>query len=135
MDKVKNSGKMALIKSIKFIPEGDYDLEINDINAGTTKDGNGYRVIVKFKVVNDEKYEGFVMQTTFSLENSDKKVERLSEVLFYRMLLSSGVKEAQMNNDFDTDLLLSKVVKAHVVVEPAKGEYPEHNRVFDFYIE
>lgn len=133
MDKVKKFGKTA-VNITKVVPEGDYYLEIMNIDTGNTKNGSGYRSIITFQVL-DKEYQGTVIQTTFSLENTNKKVERLSDVLFYKMLLSAGIKDGQMDNNFDTDLLISKVVKAHVVVEPAKGEYPERNRVFDFHIE
>ena len=131
MNKAKEVGKVAVNNIVKVIPEGDYDLETMNIDAGNAKNGSGYRLIVTFQVLNNE-YQGAIIQTTFSLENPDKRVEWISTVLFYKMLISAGIKEEQMNNDFDTDLLISKAVKAHVVVEPAKKEYPERNRVSDY---
>ena len=133
INKVNEVGKVAVYNIMKVIPEGDYDLEIIYIDAGNTKNGSGYRVIVTFQVLNKE-YQGTIIQTTFSLENPDKRVEWISRVLFYKMSISVGIKEDQFNDNFDTDLLVSKAVKAHVVVEPAKGEYPKRNRVSEFII-
>ncbi len=131
---LKEYGKKNVSKpvDIKVIPEGDYNLSIEKILAGEATNGNGYRIIVNFQVIDGE-YQGFEFPTTFCLKHPDKNVEKLSNSLFYDMLLSAGIKEWQINN-FDTDLLLSKKVRAHVIVEPAKGDYPERNRAFNFVI-
>ena len=124
-----------------FAPEGDYELVIDevkvksDIELEKFDDEHGnLTIVVNFSIL-DKEYEGYKVKSVFSIFNeNNKQVALAMRRTFSTMLLSAGLSDKDFESDFDTDNLISKKVKAHVIKEPAKNNFPAYNKASYFLI-
>ena len=120
---------MEKVQKAGLVPEGDYELVINAVDARPTNKGNSYRIVIDFSI-QSKKYPDSVVKTVFTVSNPDKpEAERISCMFFKKMLISSGLQENTPKEEFDTDILIGRKVKAHIVIDTANENYPACNRV------
>jgi len=98
-----------------LVPQGYYDLEITSVDFGATQDKEGHRVIVDFKVVNNLKYNNVPKQVIYTIDNpKNPSAEDKFLRLFSELLTSAKITIEQRQGDFDTNLLIGRVVKAEI---------------------
>ena len=130
---------MKSIFEARLAPEADYELMIdevkvkNDIEIDKINNEHGnLTIIVNFSIL-DKGYEGYKVKSIFSVFNpNNRNVALALRKIFSNMLLSAGVSEKGFENDFDTDTLTGKRVKAHVTIEPANDKFAAYNRATYF---
>lgn len=133
------SNIMKSIFEARLAPEADYELMIddvkvkNDIEIDKIDDKHGnLTIIVNFSIL-DNGYEGYKVKSIFSVFNpNNRNVALALRKSFSNMLLSAGVSEKEFENDFDTDTLAGKRIKAHVIIEPANDKFAPYNRATYF---
>ena len=130
---------MKSIFEAGLAPEGDYNLVIddvkvkNDINIDEIDDEHGnLTIVVDFSIL-DKNYKGYKVKSVFSIFNSTNKQAALAmRKSFLSMLLSLGISAEDFESDFETDILMGKKLKAHVIQEPANNNFSAYNRATYF---
>ena len=103
------------------LPDGEYNVVINDADYKETKNGNGYYVSVEFEVYEGE-HSSRRVWSNYSLVNSNPKAQEIGEQQFAKLCLAALGKLSCS----DTDELIGKTVTIGVGLE--KND-PTRNRV------
>lgn len=103
------------------LPDGEYDVVINDADYRQTKNGNGYYVSVEFQVIDGE-HAGRKLWSNYNLVNPNAQAQEIGEQQFAKLCLATLGKLSCS----DTDELLDKTCTVGVGLE--KND-PTRNRV------
>jgi hypothetical protein len=103
------------------LPDGEYDVVINDSDYKQTKNGNGYYVSVEFEVIDGE-HAGRKVWANYNLVNPNAQAQEIGEQQFAKLCLAT-LGKLSCN---DTDELIDKTCTIGVGLE--KND-PTRNRV------
>ena len=104
------------------IPEGEYNLLVEDAESKRTKDGEGQYISLKLQVL-DGKYKGRLIFHNVTIQNrNDKAVEIGRKAL----IILSRCKGKPLT---DSAQLLGVTVRAKVRIRPAQNGYDAQNDV------
>jgi hypothetical protein len=103
------------------LPDGEYNVVINDADYRETKNGNGYYVSVEFQVYEGE-HDGRKLWANYNLVNPNPKAQEIGEQQFAKLCLAALGKLSCS----DTDELIAKAVTVGVGLE--KND-PTRNRI------
>ena len=111
------------------IPAGDYNLRINTVEVGPTKDGSGKKVVVELEVDDEtSEFNGRKLYEHIGLKNP---------IALKQLVKSCGLEAGP--GGVDTDELIGKVCKARVktrtYTDPADGTTKETAAVAQFLFE
>ncbi len=111
------------------VPEGDYTLLIEGVDAGEDRNGVSYRIIVNYKIVGAV-YEGRRLFEVYTVDNpKNYEAQNISRVRFKKLLAAAKVTDTQGNKDFDTNQLIGRTFNAHLIVEDNQDEYGPKNHI------
>lgn len=130
---------MKSIFEANLAPEGNYELLIEEVKVKSDmetekidEEHGNLTIVVNFSIL-DKEYEGYKVKSVFSIFNENNKQAALAiRKTFSTMLLSAGLSEKDFEKDFNTETLISKKVKAHVIIEPANNNFPAYNKASYF---
>lgn len=103
------------------LPDGEYNVVINDADYKQTKNGNGYYVSVEFEVYEGE-HSSRRVWSNYNLVNPNPQAQEIGEQQFAKLCLAALGKLSCS----DTDELIGKTVTVGVGLE--KND-PTRNRV------
>lgn len=103
------------------LPDGEYNVVINDADYRQTKNGNGYYVSVEFEVYEGE-HDGRKLWANYNLVNPNPQAQEIGEQQFAKLCLAALGKLSCS----DTEELIGKAVTVGVGLE--KND-PTRNRV------
>ena len=103
------------------LPDGEYNVVINDADYRQTKNGNGFYVSVEFQVYEGE-HESRKLWSNYNLVNPNPQAQEIGEQQFAKLCLAALGKLSCS----DTDELIGKTVTVGVGLE--KND-PTRNRV------
>lgn len=106
------------------IPPGEYMAIVTDTEMRETKSGTGKYLAVTIQLTGNPEYDGRLVFENLNLVNDNPKTVEIA----YRNL-ASLCKAVGVISPQDTAELHDKPFKVKVGIEPARGEWPERNKV------
>ena len=117
-----------------LIPNGIYELRIQNVDYRPSSYGSSNRAVVTFQVINGSEFDGAMFRNVFTIDNpSNPEAEKISLALFTNMLSAAGFTKDDLSNDFDTDLIIGRKVRGRVITVEGNSNYPQSNKADCFY--
>lgn len=114
-------------RDFRALPRGDYSVTVVDSDLKPTREGTGQYLEVELEVLSGE-HQGRKVWDRMNLVNKNPKAVEIGKETL--AALCKAVGKLSIN---DSQELHGIPIVAHLIVEPAKGQYAETNRVRGYY--
>lgn len=107
----------------ELIPAGNYTAHIIESNMKDTKAGNGQFLELRIQIL-DDPYTGRLVFERLNLINPNATAVKIAKRTLADMCEALGLDDVE-----DSEELHGKEFQIKLVVEPAKGDWPESNSI------
>ncbi len=111
-------------QSFDLLPAGTYTVEITETDVNETKSGTGTLLKVVHRVIDPAEHAGRLLWNRINLRNQNQQAEQIGQAQLSALCRAAGIGVLE-----DSDDLIGAVVRAKVVIRPARDGYDAQNEV------